>query len=209
MPALGEELQGDLHLVIVQNSFIDGNPDGYLLALKAYWQSPKFGKDAISKNSIIVVLGTDGSKVNWARAITGMPLGNEVMLLALSNNLKDVALTPKDVIGSVKGEFYWKEKEDGTKKLKVRGIQEDGMVQRVLWGLDDPQTKFVRISMSGSDSSDVGGGFSYLKKQIQPTASQRRWIVFFTILVSGIVWVVFAFVGTRVRDRYHGRGFYY
>src|SRR3989344_2002685 len=70
--ALGSELEGDLHIVIVQNPMISGNPDEYVFALKAYWQdSSVFQKDAISKNSIVVVMGTtDGTTVSWARAFT-------------------------------------------------------------------------------------------------------------------------------------------
>src|SRR5262249_8758701 len=77
--ALGVSLQGDLHLVIVDANKV-GSPDDYSQALIAYWQSQEFGKDALSKNGIVVVVGTkDGQTVAWARAGTGMPVGNEAL----------------------------------------------------------------------------------------------------------------------------------
>lgn len=197
--ALGTELQGDLHLVIVQNETISRNPDSYILALKAYWQNKAvFGTNAISKNSVIVVIGTkDGERIEWARAITGMPLGNEQMLVALRSQLKGILLTPATVLGSVKGEFYYKEADDGVKKLKVRGFHGNGVIERILWGLDDPRTKFARVSMKALDPEDVGGGFRYLESEIQPTDGQKGWIVFSTFVVSLGVWLAVALIGER------------
>jgi hypothetical protein len=188
--ALGSDLQGDLHLVIVQD------PTAYILALKAYWQNPDvWGDNCLSKNGIAVVIGTtDGETADWARAQTGMPLGNEQLLVAIRNQLKGVALTPERVIGRVQGEFYVRE-EDG--KRTVRGTGESGVLRRVLWGLDDPQTKFVRISMSGDDPKDLGGGFLYLDSEIQPKPGQRLAIVIVTFLLCCAVWLVFAVIGER------------
>ena len=142
--ALGTELQGDLHLVIAQHSTINRGPDAYITALKAYWANSKmFGDDALSKNAIIVVVGTqDGTTVAWARALTGMPLGNETMLVAIKNNLKGVPLTPESVIGTTEGEFYTKEDQEGNKKTRVRGRHGDGVLERILWGLSESATKF-------------------------------------------------------------------
>src|SRR3989338_2852813 len=107
--ALGMELQGDLHLVIVQDQGISGNPDRYLFALKAYWQNRLvFKEDAVSKNTILVVVGTDDSKtVAWSRAITGMPMGNEYLLTTFRNGLNGLPLTPWTIIGGTKGELVW------------------------------------------------------------------------------------------------------
>lgn len=204
--ALGTELQGDLHLVIVQNDTVSVNPDAYIIALKAYWQDPAlWGDNAISKNSIIVAIGTDGQTVGWARATTGMPLGNEHMTVAIRNNLKGVELTPEAVLGSVKGELYVKTYDDGSQKTKVRGIGESGALRRILWGLDDPQTKFVRVSMTANDPGDVGGGFLYLDSEIEPTGGQKAVTVIAAFLLSCIGWVVAAAVGEEGRRRYYRR----
>lgn len=202
--ALGPELQGDVHVVIIQNETISGNPDAYILALKAFWQNKKvFGDNAISKNSVMVVVGTrDGKFVAWARATTGMPLGNEHMLVALQARFKEIPLTPEAVIGDVRGEFYTQEKEDGTKKVKVRGLHDGGALERVLWGLDDPQTKFQRVSMSARDKDDIGGGFLYLKSEIQPMGMQKFWIVFVTLLTCMLAWFILALVGERTWRRH-------
>ena len=130
----------------------------------------------------------------WARATTGMPLGNEHMQVAIRNELKGVALTPEALIGEVSGEFYHRE-SDG--KLKVRGLHGQGVLERVLWGLDNPQTQFVRVSMSGDDPDDVGTGFLYLDSEIQPDAGQKFWIVFWSFWVCMVGWGVVAMYGER------------
>ena len=201
--ALGGELQGDLHLVIVQWPDIDREPDAYITALKAYWASPKaFGDNALSKNAIIVLLGTkDGTTVAWARALTGMPLGNETMLVAIQNKLRGIPLTPESVIGSTEGQFYTKEDEEGNKKLKVRGVHDNGALEQILWGLEEPGTKFARVSMTGKDGDDIGGGFLYLASEIEPTFWQKFWIVFVCFWCALPVWVAVALIGERYVHR--------
>lgn len=187
--AFGTELQGDLHLVIVQSDLVSVNPDAYIIALKAYWQGPDYGKDAISKNSVIVVLGTkDGSTIAWSRAATGMPIGNEAMLTAIRNHMAGMQLTPEAVLGAVNGQFYQKVKSDGTTKLAVEGIGDTGALRRIFWGLDDLATKFARVSMSANDTSDNGNGFAYLKDQIRPSFGQQLTIVLVFLFLSVILW---------------------
>ena len=202
--ALGTELQGDLHLVVVQNAEISANPDRYFLALKAYWQNSKvFGKDAVSKNTVIVAIGTsDGERVEWARATTGMPLGNEFMIVALKEKLKNAEFSPQVIIGAIKGEFYEEERGDGTKRLKVRSHSHSGVIPRILWGLDDPSTKFARVSMTANDIDDVGGGFLYLESEIQPTTNQKIGIVVAAFFLSLMVWVAFSAIGERSRKHH-------
>ena len=193
--ALGSDLQGDLRLVIVRDPGASINPDAYILALKAYWQDPEvWGDDCLSKNGLVVVTGTtDGETVSWARAQTGMPLGNEHLLVAIRDQLEGVALTPERVIGQVRGEFV--RERDG--ELAVRGTGESGALRRLIWGLDDAQTRFVRTSMSGADADDVGGGFLYLDSEIQPKPGQKAVIVVATFLLCCMVWVAFAVIGER------------
>ena len=188
--ALGSEFQGDLHLVIVQNPVISQNPDVYAFALQAYWQNPKvFGRDAFSKNGIAVVVGTeDGQTVSWSRAFTGMPLGNEMTLVALRNKLKGLELEPGTVIGSVRKELKQAKAKHGA-----------GALETVLWGLNNKETKFQRISMTGKDPGDNGSGFLYLRGEIRPTGSQKAWITFFVFMACGICWAAFVFVGEKAR----------
>lgn len=202
--ALGSELQGDLHLVIVQDNRVSAEPDAYLLALKAHWTNPgEFGDDALSKNAIVVVIGTDdGATVTWARATTGMPLGNEAMLTALRTRLIGTALTPENVIGDVRGEFYDDvDEETGESERDVRGQHGNGTLERILWGLNDPATRFQRISMTGKDADDIGGGFLYLDSEIQPSTGQRIAIAAVIFGISLPVWLAFAFIGERLPTR--------
>ncbi len=179
---LGVQLQGDLHLVIIKNDFVSSNPDRYTLALKAYWQDKEtFGKDALSKNAIVVLVGTaDGSSVSWSRAFTGMPLGNERLIVVMRDGLKGSPLTYESLIGPVssrrdaKGTFYPSENN------RV------GKIQRIVSGWDDSGTKFKRIEMSGKDGQ---GGFLYLKNEIQPSTGQSLVILIITILICSGAWV--------------------
>lgn len=209
--AFGTELQGDLHLVIVQSDFASANPDAYITALKAYWQNPEvWDKDAISKNSVIVVLGTtDGQTVAWARAITGMPLGNEMMATVIRDRMKGVALTPEAVLGTVQGEFYVKTYDDGSQKTKVLGIGEDGILRRIMWGMDDSASKFARVSMSADDADDVGTGFNYLASEIKPSGGTQVWIVIISVILSCVVWYMVAYMfGEREHRRWYRSTYY-
>lgn len=184
--AFGTELKGDLHLVIVQNETINNNPDKYILAIKSYWQNRAvFERNAISKNSVIVVMGTaSGQVVDWTRATTGMPLGNEEMLIAI-RNIKSIPLTPESVIGEVSGKFDFKT------KAGVRGEHGNGTLEKILWGFDEPQTKFKRVAMTGK--TGAGSGFLYLSNEIDITNWQRFWIIFTIFIMSLGVWVAAVF----------------
>lgn len=209
--ALGTELQGDLHLVIVKNLSVGNNPDVYMIALKAYWQDTKvFKKDTVSKNAIIVVLGTnDGKTVSWSRTATGMPVGNEMMLVAIQNHLSGLSLSPEVILGDISGQFYQKTKDDGTTKTAVEGIGESGALRRIIWGMDDPATKFARVSMSSSDDNDNGTGFEYLKSQIRPDFSQQLVIILVCLFLSCIVWFVDAYaIGERSYQGHRHSSFY-
>jgi hypothetical protein len=193
----GYELEGDLHLVISRDARISQNPDAYLFALKAFWQNPKvFGKDAISKNSLIVVLGTDdGTTVSWARAITGMPLGNERLIAAIRDSLKGVSLTPDFLLGDVRGKFVSRKGSDQIFHAAVDAThQSSGALNRILWGLEDPAMKFQRVHMGNKDGS---GGFEYLANEIELTHKQRVGILVSAFFSAMGVWLIAVLAGDR------------
>lgn len=198
--ALGDGPHGDFHLVIVAIPQVISDPDGYITALKAYWSDPKvFGHDAISKNTVIAVFATtDGKTVSWARAETGMPVGNETMMTAFTSRFSNMhlPLTASAILGNVTGTIYQKSYPDGTSKTKVKANHNEptGSVERILWGLDDPTTAFVRISMSAKDKEDIGTGFKFLADQIQPSLGQIVLIALVSFCISMLVWVVFALI---------------
>lgn len=173
---LGAEFQGDARFVIVKNEYASGNPDAYVFALKAYWQDTRFfGKDIISKNSVVFVVGTeDGLTVSWARAFTGMPLGNERLISAARDNLVGAKLAPEILIGEIRGEF------DGQKRNAVKTVNGKGAIEKIAWGLGDKTTKFVRVKMAS---------FKYLEREIQLSARQKIFIGFLAFAASVGIWI--------------------
>jgi hypothetical protein len=180
--ALGSQLNGDLMLVVVKNSAVSANPERYMLALKAFWQDKQINKNcALPKNAIVIILGTeDGTTISWSRGFTAMPIGNEKLTTVLRDGLKGWPLDPEAIIGPIKSYRG----EAGVKYPPPEWSTT--ALQKLLWGLDDPSTKFSRVSMSGKDGK---GGFLYLKGEIQPTMKQI-WIIAVCAFVFCLgVWV--------------------
>lgn len=170
--AIGNELYGDLHVVFAPED-IEGGKDDYANAVLAYWQAEELKRNAISKNSIIVVIGAskDGQKVSWAKAMTGMPIGNEGLLVQIASDLKDKPLD-KNLLG--------RPSFDITSK-SIR--HSEGVLENMLWGVN----KFDRVSMTANDDDDKGAGFSYLRDQLKPSGWEMFWISFVNILVAGLL----------------------
>jgi len=194
--ALGSELQGDLHLVVVGAKQALENPDLYTLVLRAHWQDRRiFGRNCLSKNGIAVIAGTaDGKTVAWARAFTGMPVGNEALTVAVRNKLKGTPLDPSTVIGAVRGEFYAK-----AGLRTARGVHGNGALEKILWGLTEPATKFSRVSMKAQDKDDVGTGYLYLLGEIELTSKQQTVIGVIEFIASLFIWLAAALIGERRR----------
>lgn len=184
--AFGSDLQGDLHVVIADANAVT-DPDTYVMALAAYWQGPEFGKDALSKNGVIVVLGTeDGATVKWARAATGMPKGNEGLILDVRNKLPGTALTPEAVFGPPRGSVAI------GGKTTVTIHHGNGALDQVLWG----DNKFQRIRMRE---------YKYLSSEIEPTSGQKNLIIFLSVLFGCIAWGICIFVGPQTYHQYRRR----
>lgn len=179
---IGYQMQGDLHLVVVKDDTIASNPDRYSMALKAFWQNKVlFGKDSLSKNAIVIVTGTTNEKtISWSRAFTGMPLGNEKFIVVMRDGLKGLSLNPETLLGPLFSQ------RNGNTVFYPPGGGQPGPIQRVIWGIDDPTTKFKRVSMAGDDNQ---GGFLYLKNEIQPSIGQIWAILIIAFLISCGVWV--------------------
>jgi hypothetical protein len=170
--ALGIELQGDLHLIIVDSTKVT-SADDFAQAVIAYWTSKEFGVDAFSKNGILVILGTkDGKTVEWARCDYGMPIGNEQLALDVRNKLKGATLDPEALLGKPVAQVT------GNESVTVTHTK--GALEQLIWG----QHKFERVHMTKD------GGYKYLLTQIRPTG----WHIFFIILVgvlsTSVIWVI-------------------
>lgn len=170
--AIGGELYGDLHVVFAPED-IEGGKDDYANAVLAYWQSEELKRNAISKNSIIVVIGAskDGQKVSWAKAMTGMPIGNEGLLVQIASDLKDKPLD-KNLLGRPSYDI-------GAKSVR----HSEGVLENILWGVN----KFERVSMSANEEDDKGAGFMYLRDQLKPSGWAVFWISFVNLLIGGLV----------------------
>lgn len=178
--AFGEELQGDIKIVIVNDKLIS-NPDEYVISLRAYWQQTKiFGKYSLPKNSLVIIFGTDGKNITWSKAFTGMPLGNEELIVAISS-LKGSELDPIKILGNV---------ERKIDKDKVITVHSMGLLENLINGFSDKSTKFKRISMSSKDKFDNGTGFKYLIKEINPSKKQKVFIIIICVFLSIICWFV-------------------
>jgi hypothetical protein len=175
--AVGNNLQGDLHVVFVESSKVD-NPTSYTNSLTAYWQSKEFGRDALAKNALVVVFGVN-SKTNdiaWTKSATGMPFGNEALITQLESSFNEVKID-KSLIGRPTYDV---------KAAKV--VHSNGKLEDILFGAN----KFVRVSMSGSDPSDKGSGFKYLSDEWEPDAGTMAVIY----VVSSILFLSALAFGT-------------
>lgn len=164
--SLGSRLQGDLYIVIVDAKKVTDRFI-YALALKAHWQdSTQFDKRTLSKNAVVVIMGTDGKTVNWTSSFTGMPMGNDLMTNRIRDKVKGMELNPDLIIGSGNGKNV-------------------GIIGDIVFGLTDKATKFQRVRMRS---------YNYLINEIDPTGSYIGWIIFFTILICLLPWGVSIFI---------------
>lgn len=191
----GDDLQGDMRVVIVNNEYAEANPIAYAIALKFNWQDElMWGDNLASKNTFVLILFTrDNQTISSATAITGMPLGNEYLIERVDTVLTGKPLDPIALFGTSKGEIYLKtyppeEKKDP--KLKVNPLHNaPGHVEDLVWGLSDPATKFSRVSMSKN--------FAYLWKEVVPKpedqAEVRNWMIF----IGLIGWAIAIAIGEK------------
>lgn len=213
--ALGMQLQGDLHVVLVDQAKVPSTRSvPYTQALKAYWQSGTFGKRALAKNGIILVLGVDTTSktVAWADASTGMPFGNELMVQYLRDELRGEGLDPDRLFGTPRTVI--KEGAATVTLSSSRGVVEHAVFE---------QAPFKRARMSCGDDTCVG--FKDLVSKIEPTFGQKTWMVVVTSLIALGLWVLVgltSFVGEIIdtilgrkrpshlsRGRSGSRGYYY
>lgn len=186
--ALGMELQGDLHVVIVDAGLVGSDMAvDYINALKAYWQGPAFGKRALAKNGIVLAIGVTGSEIEWAESTTGMPFGNEAMAQYIRDYLPDAALSPEAVFGIPKTVI------DGD-KATVTLSPVRGVLERIMFE-DAP---FERASMSCEEEGCVG--YKDLLDTIDPTPWQKFFMLLVTMLIALVLW--FGVGSTSVIDEF-------
>lgn len=168
--AVGDDLHGDLHVIFAPADVSGGKTD-YMNAVLAYWQSAEHGRDALSKNAIIVVIGvsSDGSKAEWVVSATGMPMGNEAMMTQITSDMSG-----KKMDRQLLGRPVFNPKDETF-------TSSNGALEHILWG----ENKFERVSMSAKDTSDKGSGFLYLRDELKPTGWALFFIAFVNVLLAG------------------------
>lgn len=119
----------------------------------------------------------DGTPVvAWAKAYTGMPLGNEMLIQQIESQMKGKVVDsyllghPDYVGGSIK--------------------HSDGALEAILFG----NNAFERISMDDLDADDKGSGFHYLSDEWQPDAGVMTIIFVISSIVCAAVFALLAFM---------------
>lgn len=175
---LGNEKQGDIHLAAIDANLVK-DQDRYAQSLFAHWKSDTaFGKYALPKNAVAIVVGVKDGTIVWARATGGLPVGNEGLFDDIRNQLAGVAFSPEAVIGIPK--------------------LSPGILTSAMWG----EHSFKRPCMECVEEGT--NGYAYLKSDIYITAWQRFWIVFVAVLLSAGMWAMFLVADDRVRRYYRG-----
>lgn len=182
--ALGSERRGDLHIVVIEDSALPSSitSDTYADALKAYWLN-NLDKYAFGKNGIMVVIGIDDqhTSIEWARAATGMPVGNGSMISWLEQTLMNEPFT----LDAVMGETY----ATVTNEEASYVYGEGHIPQAVL--VDFP---FERQCMQCEDD-DEGQGLGFkdltIKSQVEPWGYVLT--IFLQLLIAGTAWFFFCY----------------
>lgn len=181
--ALGVDLQGDMHIVLVPADKVS-DPDEYITALKAYWTS--LGKWSISKNGIILAIGVspNGKTVEWSRAQTGMPEGNEEMLTALELRLREQPFDPNVLLGDVSTSI----REKGDETEVVYDKNSGGAIGNIVFN----EFPFARACMKCESEGDKGGGYVALRNQVPITTGAEvemiTVVVFITLILGALMY---------------------
>ncbi len=201
---LGPTRQGDLHIVAMPADAVS-NPQDYLNALMAHWQSD-LGKWGFPKNGIALVLGVgNDGRIKWSRAKTGMPGGNGSMLSAMTLNLEGERFDPDVLLGKAtvapvldgKGNLVLD--KDGDPLFNYGGS--DGRLGKIIFR----EFPFKRVCMNCKDKDDEGTGYVYLKDSI-PVSTGYMWFWFFLVFfVSLGLWAA-AFYWDPVNAIRRGKG---
>ena len=183
----GPQLSADVRVAVVRTQPLYSH-DAYANALFAHWaDEEKWKRFAMPKNALVFVIGTDdGKTVSWARAVTGMPIGNEAIVAVTRT-----AFTGKPIdVDSIIGQTHW----EGSIGAQPRAVHGQGVLERIVFGLDNKETKFQRIEMSS---------FMYLKGEIKPTRGGWIATIVITTMLCLVVWVVFLFAGAPRLRQWH------
>lgn len=187
--ALGMTLQGDMHIVAVPSNVVSsGDSEGYINALKAYWQGPKFGKKALAKNGIIVVMGvnTASNTIDWARSQTGMPIGNGEMTSAIEMQLPGKPFDPDTILGKIQAKVVAGDK----RALKIEYQHGTSLLDHIVF----TQFPFARACMSCKNKNEVGrSSFTYLEADVKMPSTAYVLDIMLSLVSGGIAGLILVF----------------
>jgi hypothetical protein len=223
--SFGTFLQGDLHVVFVDAESV-GDPTDYGNSLMAYWQSHELGKNALAKNTMVVVIGVESYVAPALEEALdpAMPTIPVPIPLPLPEN-DDSATLITPIIPEGAGVVAWAKTYTGMPlgneslitevESNLKGEVLDGnllgrpsydiknatMVESdgVLENMLFGKNKFERVSMSALDENDSGSGFGYLSDEWVPDAALMTLIYFIS---SALVLIV---LGSAASLLYTGR----
>ncbi len=180
---LGEKLEGNLHVVVIDSKLVK-DPQGYRKALRAHWLSKYFGKRALAKNGIILVIGTSNGKIDWAQADTGMPFGNNIMLRAMENNLTGKELNPDIIFGRPRTVVIPATREEEKDKVIVTLSTPLSVLEEAMF----VTSPFKRSCMLCEGEEDEGVGYGDYIAQIEPDTDQKAWMIVIICILSLPFW---------------------
>lgn len=189
--ALGMTKQGDLHIVVVKAAAVASatSPDNYLNAIKAHWLND-FGKKALAKNGIILVLAVNDSAttIEWSRASTGMPVGNGAMTAALNMELNGTPFSAASVLGSTTAQVATVDGKVTAKYSVGKGIVPTITMQKF---------PFERACMGCTDDDEAAmDGFTQLSTELPLRGAALVWTIIIAV-VAGLVIILglYNFIG--------------
>lgn len=129
--------------------------------------------EVIPEDEASLVIEDGTPVVAWARAFTGMPVGNERFVQSISSlkgSTVDVSLIGKPFYNKETGEYV---------------SESAGKLEHLLF---DGATRYERVSMSADDENDVGGGFKYLSESyaLSGAGTVIAYVISTVLMVLGL-----------------------
>lgn len=221
--AVGTELRGDLHVVMIDAEKVSASREDYTNALLGYWQSKEeFGRDALGKNAIVLVIAVEPYEAapvtTPAPEATATPTPEATAAPEVEIEKAPIAVgTPvvkwasaftgmpvgnegliQQVASQLPGtpiyqNFFGNPKYDIASE-KV--LHSEGVIEGILWG----PNQFERVSMEAKDADDVGSGFSYLSDEWQPDPGTMTLIYILGGILAALALAGGAFASIAMRD---------
>src|SRR3989338_2535872 len=195
----------DVYVVLVNDARIHRAPDEYAEAFRAHWfDTLSFERDALAKNAVVFILATEDNKtIAWARAFTGMPVGNEWLPIAVRDRMAGMELDPVRLLGgptSTAKDF----RSFTTVSVQGQKQERSGYIEDLLFGRVVPGKAFVRTRMNGVDGN---AGFQYLENSLKPTDRQLWGTFAIMFVLSFMLWVALVVYDDRYFEMQIGRFF--